>query len=166
MAARDLVLAIDPSTTIAGIAIGRGKPLIRANLLYSSAVIMDKEDLEWRVRGLLGILTGLHTSWGFNHVVIEMPEVRHDPTGTKASTSGAMAKLNFAVGAIWQWARATVGGPVVLVPVHEWKGQLPKELMLRRLQKRGLCLDLQPTARSLNESDAVALLSWYVEKHG
>lgn len=95
-----------------------------------------------------------------NTVVIEMPEVRHDATGTRASTSGAMAKLNFMVGCLYWWARSAVSSRVLLVPVSEWKGQLPKEIMLKRLQKRDLCTHLRATPKDMNESDAVALLDW------
>lgn len=155
-----LVLAIDPSTTFCGIAMGRG-PLSADSLLYKSCINLAGEHHE-RMRDLTEVLDDLHMHYGFNEAVIEMPETRRDPTGLKASQGGAMARLNFAVGAMWQWARK-LGNGVTLVPVSVWKGQLSKELMLRRLKRRGICLDLAETSRDMNISDAVALLDWYLE---
>lgn len=161
-----LCLAIDPSTTCVGIALGvLAKPMTPNDIRYHS-VISPKASNGYinRVDEILEVLAAMRKSQIQvpNPVcVIECPEAFHTPKGIRAATSGAVGKLNFAVGAIYAWAKS-VGMQTLLVPVHVWKGQLPKLVVLRRLRRRGFSPD---ETRGLDESDALGLLVWTGDHH-
>jgi hypothetical protein len=137
--------------------------LKRERLLGSGIVVLGNDDYRVRVRELIITLNALVIQYRPQDVIIEEPEVWKTPKGHRAATSGSLSMLTFAVGALWEWATHTVGA-ATLVPVTEWKGQLPKKIMLKRLQDRELCLGLRPTDKDMNESDAVGLLDWWMRR--
>lgn len=159
-----VVLAIDPSTRHAGLAVGyHRKPFTPVCLLRSMAYDMDLEaDYVTRTGELLGKVDELAREFNPVAAVIELPEAYLSPLGTRASTSGSIMKLSFCVGALWSmlWR---IMPHVRLAAPREWKGQLPKDVMMRRLKKRGF--EIHQKKSSLDESDAICLLDWYVNEH-
>lgn len=94
-------------------------------------------------------------------VVIELPEAWGTPKGIRASTSGAVSKLAFAVGAIWYWSLG-VAHRVYLLTARQWKGQIPKSVTRKRL----LTACLITSEASPDEADAVGLLEFFTHKYG
>ena len=161
-----LCIAIDPSTTKVGVAFGEiRKPFKPKHLKYSAPVALDRtDDFVQRTAALVEVVEGLrkfHLGPG-SLCVIEMPQVWASPKGIRAATSGALEKLFFAVGALWTWGRHA-GLETHLVPVSQWKGQLPKQLICDRLRAQGFDV---PNTSGKDESDAVGLLAWFANKNG
>ncbi len=69
------------------------------------------------------------------HVYCEFPAFFQSSGGQKTAKSGALVKLVFTVGATAETCR-TLGIQFIPVPVNQWKGQLPKEVVEERVMKR------------------------------
>lgn len=99
-------------------------------------VVIPTKNAQWKERvsecawKLAGIVSNLKPT----QIYLEYPAYFAD-RGEGAAGSGALVKLAFAVGAIFQEVRR-LGAVVDLVPVAEWKGQLNKEVIKHRIQKR------------------------------
>ena len=65
---------------------------------------------------------------------VEMPEHRSGPVGAAAAGRGDVAALAFAVGVLAQMAYAD-GAAFMPWPVSRWKGQLPKDVVERRIER-------------------------------
>ena len=90
-------------------------------------------------------------------VVIEEPQIFASSTkGMAAHNSGAVNKLIALVFSLRQLCLDR-GLKVVLAPVTKWKGNVPKEVMARRLSRY---YDL--TQRTSDEIDAVGIGRWYL----
>ena len=63
-------------------------------------------------------------------VGIEYPAFFNSAGGTMVAKKGDLLKLTFLVGIIYTYVRRHQGIKVLLVPVNEWKGQLPKEIVM------------------------------------
>lgn len=89
------------------------------------------------------------------HVVIEMPSMWSGSAQSHASTvSGDLFKLAFLVGSIAQWfACHRADLQLTLISPQEWKGQLPKELVIKRIVKRFPNLDMIAN----HEADAIGM---------
>lgn len=67
-------------------------------------------------------------------VLIEMPEYQSSPTREMGWKTGSLQKLTFLVG--WLSAISSMNFAMAIpVLVHEWKGQLPKPVVERRVQQ-------------------------------
>jgi len=76
--------------------------------------------------------------------------------------SGALGKLFFTVG-LFYGLLSEVTSDVYLIPVRNWKGQLPKQLTTKRVnQKYGTKFNWR--TKQHNIADAVALGDWYLTK--
>lgn len=95
-------------------------------------------------------------------VIIELPTNFHTPGGQAASLSGALLKLGFTAGAI-AGACQTCVDRVHMIPVNMWKGQLPKQLTTKRVNKK-YKLSLNWMNKENNEADAIALGDWWITK--
>jgi hypothetical protein len=69
-----------------------------------------------------------------SHTYIEWPHYRTDPVGQTATAKGDIYKLSALIGALMYVAGNKYTSEVVLVPVLDWKGQLPKSVVARRCQ--------------------------------
>lgn len=161
IAVADRVLAIDPSTTKAGVAWGRHiRPFVPAHLMGCGVFVTDDKDhFTTKVHDLTNYVDKLHEVTKFSDCVIEMPETWASPKGVRASTSGSMMMLGMAVGELRRWAICR-GVRAHLVRVSTWKGQLSKELMFRRLRARGF--HQVHDRAGYDEADAVSLLDWWI----
>jgi len=91
-------------------------------------------------------------------LVIEMPEVWGGFKAAMSTKTGVLHKLFFFVGALWQWGRERQLSPV-LIPVREWKGQLPKEVTRKRVEDTfGI------KTKNTHEADAIGLGLYYLKK--
>ena len=67
-------------------------------------------------------------------VTIEWPTVYSSVVGRAAAGSGSIVKLAFTIGKLAQVAEA-YGSMFIPVPVVQWKGQLPKNTVIKRIQR-------------------------------
>lgn len=119
-----------------------GHAVLRAKkVLWQSAV--DDYVLQFR-----GYIIG----WKPQTVVIEWPEVWSDSGKSMASaTKGDLGKLYFLIGGFAEACRRLVPCEPLLIAPREWKGQLPKEVVLDRVEKR---LGFRPRD---HEGDAIGM---------
>jgi hypothetical protein len=88
---------------------------------------------------------GVLTAYAPRLVIIEQPAlwagsaVSHaSATAGKDGEPGDLFKLAYLVGMFGGMVKQTVGTSPILIMPHEWKGQLPKEVVLARLQVFGI----------------------------
>jgi hypothetical protein len=90
-------------------------------------------------------------------MLIEWPKFMESGGGQTVARTDSLVKLVACAGRIVQVFRG-LGVPVTLVPVADWKGQLPKEVVNKRIVKRlgeAACEDFQTHAW-----DAVGVGLW------
>lgn len=93
-----------------------------------------------------------------HHILIELPTVFQTEKGQAASNSGAVMKVFGQVMMLRSILRTVLPDPsrVMLVTPNTWKGQLPKDIVQKRLGRRwGFCPD------DHNEADALGIADWY-----
>lgn len=76
-----------------------------------------------------------YTTWNCYGVYVEEPRFFDSATGHKSAKTGSLLKLMAAATASMAvgW---TTGASAAWVPIHEWKGQLPKDVVTRRIIQR------------------------------
>jgi hypothetical protein len=99
---------------------------------------------------------------GYRLVAIEMPSV-YGGSGAVARDTNSITKLAYGVGVMVGMLRYIADGcsDIDLVPVLDWKGNLPKQLTTVRVTKKyGVKLDWR--SKEHNTADAIALGDWYL----
>jgi hypothetical protein len=124
-------LAVDPGLNGTGWTVFKSEhdPVFKGN-----GVIFEHANVDWEKRAMLitkKLLT-IANSWEVNRVYIEYPAYFESAGGQMVARKGDLLKLTFLVGCIFGHFYPV---PVVLVPVHTWKGQLPKEIVKRRIKQ-------------------------------
>jgi hypothetical protein len=154
------VVGIDLGTLEMGCSIFfRGRPTV-------SALFSTKGD-SWFDRQAAAAKELVHwvmVKGGVDVVVIELPEVWQGKRGTVAQRTGSMMKLSWLGGEIAARFRS-ISEAIEIVPVtvNEWKGQLPKDIICRFINKEyGTKFDVDTTDN--NVADATAIAHWYVAK--
>ena len=158
------IMAIDPGTKNLGWAIFEAK-LEEGSFVYqkSGVVKIRNKSLTWLQRLDL-MVTEVRRIMSENEngvdcIVIEKPEIfQGSNKGRAANNSGTILKLTSLVFSIRMMARIR-GKVVILIPVIQWKGQIPKAITQKRI-KTHLGIDIE----SQDESDAVGLGMYYVNK--
>lgn len=94
--------------------------------------------------------------------VIEWPEYRGgDAVGIAAAGEESLGKLYFMAGMHKRLAD-TVGTRTVLAPVREWKGQLPKRVVAKRIARAVGTEDGRGVAFDSHAWDAVGVGLWFL----
>lgn len=88
-----------------------------------------------QIYGLIARQLDRH-DWRLFNVFIELPIVIQSAVGDAAARRGDVVKLTLLTGAYTSVLWRLCHGDVEYVPVHAWKGQLPKTAVIRRIQKR------------------------------
>lgn len=148
------ILCIDPSIVSTGFALFKSNDLFPAHhglLRPNVKTALWHERAHWVADILLSSTKFFRPS-----VYCEMPQYFQSAVGHAAATLGSLSKLCYLIGAIGH-ACKTAGVPFHLVPVLDWKGQLPKEVVNRRIQKILKCSE--KTFRA-DEWDAVGIGLW------
>lgn len=160
---KNVILAVDPSTTISGYCFGTKHRMMASGIVRGPATMdsMDRVDAQiWELMKLLGRagVTVIQT------LVVEKPATwGSGGRGMKAATSGALTVLARAEGVITTSLKHGLQPKeVVTIEAIRWKGQLPKEIMFDRMNKKyGLGLTAK-TQAIFNQTDAVGLFDWYL----
>lgn len=98
-------------------------------------------------------------------LVPEWPEFRPgSAVGHAAASGGAVFKLAFLCG-MYQTQSRVEGGRCVLAPVSTWKGNLPKDLVTKRLKRAVGAEDSEGTPIASHAWDAVGIGLWYLGFH-
>jgi len=131
----EYVVAIDPSINSVGCAIfkKKTKQLVAKILLHPGKI--SKESYLSKARDIIDQITDVmfkyDTRPGYPSVqlVTEIPQ-HFGVGGYMARESGAILKLTFIAGMIYN-----ITDTVISYEPNQWKGQLPKDVVARRLQK-------------------------------
>lgn len=126
-------IAIDPSINNLGLAVFKNKTLIEHKLLKPSKGLRKAHYLD-KCRDLVEQITSIHSKFskkGKTKLVTEIP-MHFGSTaerGFLARESGSVYKLTFICGMIYNIAK-----DVQAYEPREWKGQMPKDVVGKRLQ--------------------------------
>lgn len=112
---------------------------------------------------MLAICTGDTNVGGIRRAIIELPMVMHSPGGHGALLGGAITKLFYCVGLYGGLLAGRCYIRVGYIPVHTWKGQLPKQLTTQRVNRK-YHTTFNWRTKEHNIADAVALGDWYLTK--
>ncbi len=88
--------------------------------------------------------------------VIEKPQLWGAYKSTASLHSGALLGLHILTGALYWWAQSHFER-AYLIPVTEWKGQLPKRVTQQRMEQK-----YKVKFRTDDESDAVGLGDYFI----
>lgn len=130
---RECFLAIDPSINNMGIAVYEHEKLRHYELLRPNQEVRDEGIFIKKCLSMVNEINILIDKYDVQHLVLEVPE-HWAVAGFNARESGSMTKLMFLCGGIFTHFN------MITVPVHtlhprEWKGQLPKDVVRKRLKK-------------------------------
>jgi len=153
------ILTIDPSINHLGWAfLAQDDKVASYNFLRVYGTIdapteFKQEELVYRIDWIIGELDETTLMFQFDTIAIECPEPWGAYKSMASSRSGSLQMLTLVVGALTHWAIQRVGvDSVKLIKVSTWKGQLPKAVTKRRMEKKYNC-----TFRTSDEADAVGL---------
>lgn len=100
------------------------------------------EQWDNKVWSLCSEFGGLVASTTPHTVVLEFPELFSGSALSHASAAkGDLFKLTFLIGGLAHVAREMTGNLPVLMTPRDWKGQLPKKVVIERIQKAWPDLD-------------------------
>lgn len=122
-------IAIDPSINYCGLAVYKKKVLVEYELLRPSKDLRNSHYL-MKCRDMIGQIELYYKSYlkkGHVTLVTEIPQ-HFGAAGYLARESGSVFKLTFICGMIFNIAKDTVA-----YEPQEWKGQLPKCVVRKRL---------------------------------
>jgi hypothetical protein len=131
-------LTVDPGVNAMGFAHWDDRTWARATIaLPTAAYVIEPATAhpEWyrRIADIVEQLDARVAGHLVNGVWCEMPILFRGAVGHAAAARGDLCHLAFAVGTIARWA-ACRQADFFPVPVNEWIGQLPKEVMHRRVR--------------------------------
>lgn len=137
-----MMLTIDPGISGTGWALWSGWVLIK------TGIITPPDALSWesKMTFVMGALKNIIEHYDFIEVHVELPKQFGGVRGMATSGKGSLTKLTLLVGAIMFNFQAKP------VPVNDWKGQLPKEVVEKRVK------DILPKCKAKSHAiDAVGI---------
>lgn len=151
------VLFLDPGLTGTGWAyFGQINTKARTFVApLDSGVNIPKQSRQWegRVDTLCAWFAGLCVSTHPSLVVLEFPELWiNSAVSFSSATRGDLFKLTYLIGGLGEVARRASNNLPILVSPRDWKGQLPKDVVIRRIKRRFPNLKLDN-----HEADAVGM---------
>ncbi len=152
-----MILSIDPGQSI-GYALWHEVPDEDSPVLHTSGKIgskanamikaqkLESPDLIWRAHSLslldqferliFSLEERTYDMTNIDHVYIEQPLFIGGAVGRAVASKGDLVKLTLVAGAIWGVINcARPNAQVHWVPVEEWKGQLKKDTVIKRLKR-------------------------------
>lgn len=136
------LMAIDPGMTGTGIAVFNmtRKPIlpITTRILEPDSSGRVEDRMLWLYKRTLSLLQ----EYRCNQVAIELPRYMPSPTGHTSAVKGNLTTLFCACSAVTA-ATFSFGASLRLVPVNDWKGTLPKQVVIQRICKVINCDDKQ-----------------------
>jgi hypothetical protein len=155
------VIAIDPSINDCGLAVFVDKTLLNYKLIHPDKKYRENEytksySVFQQVKD--HVLCDMRVLEVGDVLVLEIPEY-WDTAGWIAREAGTIVKLSFLCGMI-----CTLQDQVNLVTTtpSNWKKQLKKKVMAKRLEKLELYPDIDFMKLNHNVADAIGLGHWYL----
>jgi len=161
------VFAIDPSINHLGWALmdnaskAVGYDFLAAYETIDAPTEFKQEELVYRLDWIMGELDDTTRSLQFDTIAIECPEPWGAYKSMASSRSGSLQILTLLTGALTQWAIEKVGVEnVKLIKVSQHKGQLPKWVTKKRMEKKYNC-----KFNTDHESDACSIGNYCLERN-
>ena len=126
------ILAIDPGLSLGWAYFPAGKDMPTSCGLIKPK--SKKEDYFTQLSSTVGQCRNLFMMRALTTVAIEWPTIHSSVKGRAAAGSGSVVKLAFEVGKLVQVAE-DYGLEFVKVDIINWKGQLKKPVVIKRLKK-------------------------------
>ena len=103
-------------------------------LVEAGVIIPPKKNHSWEERGCMVMekIAEIKSRFGVREGYIELPSYFASAGGAMVAARGDLVKLTWLVGLIYGLFPF---GKCRLVKVHEWKGNLPKAVVIQRLKK-------------------------------
>lgn len=168
-----VMLSVDPGVNAMGLALWSWSPKKRGKLEpprvawveeLPARVLRLEQDWHAKMLILLAMLrkrlvVELHLQ-RLAHVFVEWPQVRGGAVGHAAAVRGDVSALAYCCGAVCQMAHdfeQFSTAVVELLPVSEWKGQLPKAATNKRIARAIGTVDKQGNPFDSHSWDAVGV---------
>ena len=152
------ILALDPSSTVCGFAIGNTRGEIeQAGLLKPSGKHQAIERAEEIAREVVDLIE----LWGIDAVVVETPAPAAAPR--KGQNQRGQATYGMAVGIIWATIRWHWSTPIESVPADLWTRHRSKARRIEEIAARITSYD-KASDPGGDCADAIGLLEWWAEK--
>lgn len=136
-----MILAIDPSIMNLGWALLSPTASVGPRLIAYGTVVRKTGELSPESR-INSIIWGLNSAIGetgherdIDVVVIEQPQLWGSYKSAASLHQGALLGLFILTGALYWWANHNFPR-AHLIPVTEWKGQLPKHVTQKRMEQK------------------------------
>jgi hypothetical protein len=150
------VISIDPGLTGTGYAVFGKRGLIRCGVLTAPRGWEWYDKIRWYCDELETIYERQSIT-ARQPIVLELPEFFQSAGGQLTARSQALVKLSMLTGAI----HYCLGVGVLITPT-KWKGQLPKEVVVKRLRKRLGTAVLNRVKPSSHAWDAIGIGLYYL----
>jgi len=139
----EYLLSVDPGTEAIGVAVWgdiRYTPENRVMRTLIEGLVIRPQSMKWawhdKVLSMTQQLEEFVGDFNFHILAIEWPHIMGGARGMAANQGGTLLKLAYSVGAIAQWCQSRRRCDVLVCPVFQWKGQLPKSVVAKRIRKR------------------------------
>lgn len=155
---KDRLMSVDPSINNVGIAIWQlPNALMMHKLLHPKPG--SREDEYSKSLSIFHQVKEWITTYAVNRIILEVPE-HWAVGGFEARESGGMAKLTVVTGMIY--TLYDVMDELKIVRPRDWKGQLPKDVMMNRLKDgyKEIGVDLEKLNN--NVVDAIGIGHYYI----
>lgn len=149
------IFAIDPSINYLGWIVMEPGSVVAHGTIDSGQV----KTASWTER-INWMINAIDTDFTLDVIAIEQPETWGAYKSMASSRSGSLQVLTILVGALMYWAITKVGVEnVKLIKVSQHKGQLPKHVTQKRMEKKYNC-----KFASSHEADACSVGNYVLEK--
>lgn len=154
---RESFVAVDPGLRGTGWAAFRGGKLVAAGVLFCNSPAPFQE----RAFVLARAVRDRSALYYSSRVVCEYPKFFGSAGGHMVAASGDLLKLTFLVGAI---GGACIPLPFIPIGVNDWKGQLPKEVVEERINRRYGIPKMRDLGVKSHAYDAVGIGLYYLRE--
>lgn len=155
---KERLISIDPSINNVGIAVWElPNALMMYRLLHPK---VDARNNEYdKSLSILDQIKDWIKTYAVNRMILEVP-AHWAVGGFEARETGSIAKLMLVVGLLYSMKHDL--DELKIVKPHEWKGQLPKEVMENRLRDEYTAIGVDLAVLNPNVVDAIGLGHYYI----
>lgn len=152
------VFAIDPSVNYLGWVVMEPGTVVASGTINASQ--MKAASYTERIDWVIDRLSDVVSDFIFDEIAMEQPETWGAYKSMASSRSGSLQVLTLLTGALMYWAcRAVSVENVKLIKVSQHKGQLPKHITQKRMEKKYNC-----KFNTNHEADACSVGNYVLER--
>lgn len=155
---KERLISIDPSINNVGIAIWELPNILMMYQLLHPKVGERGNEYDKSLSILMQLKEWVRT-YAVNRMILEVP-AHWAVAGFEARETGSIAKLMLVVGLIYSLKPQL--DELKIVKPHEWKGQLPKDVMQNRLREDYLAINVDLATLNPNVVDAIGIGHFYI----